>query len=134
MCEKIHFFMVKVSFVGIVMFPLLTTALNYFVGDLKEDSYLLPTPATYVSGCRSCSNCTVICVFLIPFLKATIQLAYAVWILAGNDLRRCGHFVYAAHSDNDHMLFGCIMSIVCRISQRYSKRCATIECLRNAER
>lgn len=64
MCEKIHFFMVKVSFVGIVMFPLLTTALNYFVGDLKEDSYLLPTPATYVSGCRSCSNCTsYLCVF-----------------------------------------------------------------------
>lgn len=51
-CEGIYFFVVEVSFVGIVLSPLATTVVNYFFGDMKEDSYLLPTPLMYVSFCR----------------------------------------------------------------------------------
>lgn len=47
--EKIYFYMVKMSLVGFLLSPLLTTVTNYYVLDLKEESFLLPAPLTYVS-------------------------------------------------------------------------------------
>lgn len=94
MCEKIYFFMVKVPRTGMVLFPLLTTITNYFILDLKDESYILPTPLMYVTCTLYSSydlhsngeNHQFIRLFLFPFLKATFQLAYTIWIFIGIDL------------------------------------------------
>lgn len=52
MCNRIYFVVVKMSFVGIILFPLVATVVSYFAGDLKEESYALPTPVTCVSSCE----------------------------------------------------------------------------------
>lgn len=40
--ELIHFALLKFTIAGIEMPTLLVTIINYFVYDLKDDSYLLP--------------------------------------------------------------------------------------------
>lgn len=39
----------EISCAGVVLPPLLITSVNYFIYDLKEESYLLPFPVMYVS-------------------------------------------------------------------------------------
>lgn len=38
----------EISFAGVVIPPLLITSVNYFIYDLKDESYLLPFPVMYV--------------------------------------------------------------------------------------
>lgn len=47
MCDFIYFVLVDISLVGFLLPALLLTGLNYFVYDLAEESYILPTPTTY---------------------------------------------------------------------------------------
>lgn len=49
MCGNIYFAMVKISCVGFLL-PLAATVVLYFMGDLTEESYALPTPAKCVSN------------------------------------------------------------------------------------
>lgn len=49
MCGKIYFFMFKISLAGLVLLPFLQSTVNYSILGLKEESFLLPTPVTYVS-------------------------------------------------------------------------------------
>lgn len=37
--KKLHFAMIKVSYSGTILSPLLTTLANYFINDLGTDSY-----------------------------------------------------------------------------------------------
>lgn len=134
LCGKIYFFVVKVSFVGLVLIPLVTTILNYLVGDMNEESYALPSPITYVSRlCYAINSNGGKRLFFYSsvfdsLLKDAIRLAYTVRIYFGDHLRRCGHYLCTALSDSDRMLFRCIMPNDCRISSRYKKRCITSKC------
>lgn len=47
MCDFIYFALVDVSLVGFLLPALLITLINYYVYDLNEESYLLPSPTMY---------------------------------------------------------------------------------------
>lgn len=51
MSDVISFLFIKLSIPGIIFPSCLITANNYFVKDLKEESFFLPSPVVYV--CRS---------------------------------------------------------------------------------
>lgn len=118
-CEKIYFIMVKVSLFTLLGFPLLQTMSNYLIDDLKEESYLLPTPATYVFAINlSGKTDLLIRIFSILFLKTTIRLAYTDWIFSGFDHRSNGHHLHTAFSDYDHELISWVVHAIYRISWR----------------
>lgn len=45
--KLVYSIFVEASIAGLVVPPLLITLVNYFIYDLKEDSYFLPTPVLY---------------------------------------------------------------------------------------
>lgn len=49
MSKHVYSIFVEASLVGLVMPPLLITLVNYFIYDLSEESYFLPTPVMYVN-------------------------------------------------------------------------------------
>lgn len=49
MSKLVYSIFVEASLVGLVIPPLLITLVNYFVYDLSEESYFLPTPVMYVT-------------------------------------------------------------------------------------
>lgn len=44
----IHFFLTKITVGGVVIPALIVTTINYFIYDLKDESYVLSCPAMYV--------------------------------------------------------------------------------------
>lgn len=46
--KVLHFILTKLTVAGIHLPPIVLTAINYFIYDLKDDSYVLPFPLMYV--------------------------------------------------------------------------------------
>lgn len=51
--KLVYTIFVEASIVGLVLPPLLITLVNYFIYDLKDESYFLPTPVKYVVQYRN---------------------------------------------------------------------------------
>lgn len=83
MSKFVYTVFVEASLAGLIIPPLLITLVNYFIYDLSEESYFLPTPVMYV---REISFQTWfdwekklhMNEFILP--KDAIQLAHAIWI------------------------------------------------------
>lgn len=46
--KLVYTIFVEASIVGLIVPPIIITLVNYFIYDLKEQSYFLPTPVMYV--------------------------------------------------------------------------------------
>lgn len=49
MSKVVYSIFVEASVVGLLLPPLLITLVNYFIYDLKSESFALPTPVMYVN-------------------------------------------------------------------------------------
>lgn len=55
-CKLVHFVIVKLTFIGIMLPQVLITTINYFLYDLKDQSYFLSVPVMWVCHLLNYSN------------------------------------------------------------------------------
>lgn len=124
-CKLLDTTIVKLTFIVVLLPPLLISGVNYFIYDLKDESYFLICPIMWVVRCLFSQKFRIHAINKC-FQKATIQLANTARILGGNICPICEHLC------SDHIwryidcLFHLFVLAICLHCQRYYDRFALV--------
>lgn len=134
-CRILHFILIRCTNVGVMLPPLLITAMNHFLCDLKEESYFLTCPVMWVSSMYSrvhkSRSKSIKFWFNICPSQATIQLAYTIRIFGGVVCTMCGYFFGAPQCVSHFMFHWRVMLLVYYHRSRCHQRFSIISSQRN---